>query len=486
MDTQGDVLDAVLLRLTMAVVAEMDTKATAYLAQDGYKYVPKRRKRGVSTFDSGWPNVSSEMSGRESEQVAYGELFAFSSDSLHPFAYSDVETLTELFAYVENTPSLHERLRPAAAGEEFGDLKKRMVDFTVVNLPTSILDRAKALGVDGSDAKVVDLYRLREMSWLAPELHYQLVAPLVLTDLDIEAPLEIDEHTRIEVLADDDLRAMATDYDISGVPRPVGDAAKFAVVVDMPPMHNAGEWQRLLNREEPPDTTNIEAVCEAMRIVSSTPTGWARVFRRPLGWAERWQDALPDLSPVHTARRYPSSFDDYGWLKAGRRVTRSEIGRLSAVATALASAAAPTRLAARRLSMAQVRDTPDDQLVDACIGLEALLGQRGAELSYRIALRAAALLSSRAEDPRAPEVVFRIARKVYERRSELVHGSTSSKASVVSAREGSPSLPTHRVAVWLLRDVLHERLLRSDSWTVEDLDALMIERLAPPSTPTDS
>jgi hypothetical protein len=40
-------------------------------------------------------------------------------------------------------------------------------------------------------------------------------------------------------------------------------------------------------------------------------------------------------------------------------------------------------------------------------------------------------------------------------------------------------MPTHFVAVWLLQDVLHERLTRPD-WRVEDLDALVLAGLAPP------
>lgn len=93
-----------------------------------------------------------------------------------------------------------------------------------------------------------------------------------------------------------------------------------------------------------------------------------------------------------------------------RKVKREELDRLPAVTAALSDTAKLTRLAARQLSAASIRDTPDDQLVDACIGLEALLGQEGAELSYRIALRAAALLSSRANDPAPPDVIFRMAR----------------------------------------------------------------------------
>jgi hypothetical protein len=474
-----DVLDPTLFRLTMSVVAEMDAKVSEYLARDGHTYVPHRRRRRVSSYDSGWPNVGSEWpGGKETESVAYGELFGLDVGTLNPFAYRDISQLGELRAYIEGTPSIVDRIRMPVMDGKHDDIAARMFEHEVADLPASIFDRAKALGLDVDGPGTAALYRLREMAWLGPELDFQLVVPLVLTDIDIEQALEIGPGTRIEPLNDDDLRAMANDYDVSGVPGPVADAVRFAVVIDMPPMPNPGPGRRLLSGRQQPDTTEVDTVCEALRIVTSRQTGWARVFRRPMGWADHWKDDLPEYHLLHTARRYPTVFDNYGWLEPVEKITGAEIEYLPTVASALASASQPTRLAARRLSMAQVRDTPDDRLIDACIGLEALLGQKDAELSYRVALRAAALLSSRADNSMDPEGVFRVARQVYARRSDLVHGNTSTKRATMQLSPEGPNLPTSALAVWLLREVLRERLLRADKWKVEDLDAYVLTRLA--------
>jgi hypothetical protein len=137
----------------------------------------------------------------------------------------------------------------------------------------------------------------REKSWLAAELPYQLVVPLILTNIDIgEGGLQVDERARIEGLTDDDLRRMEQGYDLAGVPFPLATAARFAVVVDMPPMENPGEGIRWFLRDPPPDMSAVEATCDALRIVANGRTGWARVFRRPVGWADIWEDALPNLS----------------------------------------------------------------------------------------------------------------------------------------------------------------------------------------------
>ncbi|NCT91962.1 hypothetical protein GXB85_13525 [Cellulomonas sp. APG4] len=473
-----DVLDETLFQLTMDVVREMDARATEYLARDDHKFVPKRRRRSVTAFDSGWPSVGSDVGATETDAIAYGKLFASTRDAIHPIAYEDLGTMASLVAYVHDTPALLQRVGPTLREDAPVDLARSVIDMIIRNLPTDIYDRAKALGFELDGPDIVNLYQQRERSWLAPELSRELVVPLVLTSLELEDTFEVDSHARIEALGDDDLRAMASDYDISGVPGPVADAARFAVVVDMPPLTNPGEGRRFLKAEDPPDTAGVDLICEALRIVSSADTGWARVFQRPRGWAARWKDALPAYSLLQTTRRYPSVFDDFGWLRSGRTVTRHELERLPAATRALGSADKRVRLASRRLSTAVVRDAADDQLVDACIGLEALLGQKGAELSFRIAMRAAALLSSRANTPVSAEEVFDIARTVYARRSEIVHGSTSERAARFPVT-GAETTPTSDLAVWLLRQILQERLLREDRWSLTDLDSLVLRRLEP-------
>jgi hypothetical protein len=472
-----DVIDPELYRLTMAVVLDMDSMVTEYLAREGYKYVPYRDTRKVKAFDSGWPNVS--MKERDESRIAHKELFAHKVSAIAPFTYDDIPSMAALNEYVNGNEDVAVRVRPQnAAGTVPSDLAASMMDTTINFFPESIYDRAMALGLEVTDPAVTDLYLQREKSWLAPTLEYQLVAPLVLTDIDIpDEVLQVDAVTRIERLTDDDLRCIS-EVDRFDVKSPLADAAKWAVVVDMPLMENVGEGRSLFMRSDPVDTHVIDAVCDAIRVVSTARPGWARIFRRPRDWASHWEDDLPNLNHVHTARRYPAYFEDGGWLKQHTGVTAEEAAQLPAVAAALKTSSAQTKLAARRLSTALLRDAPDDQLIDACIGLEALLGQQGAEISYRVAVRACALLASKSIEPRDPEVVFKLARKVYERRSELVHGSTSGRHAIFQPREDGDTFATHAVAVWLLREVLHARLVRPD-WKVEDLDALVLKGLAP-------
>lgn len=470
------VIDPELFRLTMTVVAQMDAMVAGYFAGEGHKYTPYRSGRKVKAFDSGWPNVYSKE--KDESRVKPSDLFAHRGSIIDPFTFDDIPGMAALKDYVRSNEGILERVRPQNdAGTVPDDLANSLTDTEIVLLPNSIYDRATAFDLAMTDPAVADLYLQREKSWLATTLEYQLFVPLLLTDFDMDDNLQVDDVTRIERLTDDELRRIS-EIDRFTVMTPLADAAKWAVVVDMPPMQNLGEGRALFIRETSIDTRGIDAVCDAIRIVSLARPGWARVFRRPKGWARHWEDNLPNLNHVFTARRYPAYFENGGWLQEHTGVTAEEVAQLPAVVAALKTANAQAKLASRRLSMALLRDSPDDQLIDACIGLEALLGQQGAEISYRVAVRACALLATKTHEQRNPEITYKLARKVYDRRSELVHGSTGGKHANVQADENGPVFSTHSAAVWLVREVLHERLLRPD-WTVEALDALVLKGLTP-------
>jgi hypothetical protein len=477
------VIDPELFRITMNVVAHMDVLAVEYLTRET-KYLPRRSTRTVTSYDSGWPNVGIEKDDEAS--VAHAKLFVRERNSIRPFEYNDMASMRDLDEYVRTNRSLLERVSLPGDDDVFGaDVLEAMLQHRIEDFPASIFDRAMALGLDVDDPAVDELYLQREKSWLAPKLPYQLLVPLVVTDIDISGDsLVVDDRTRLERLTDNDLRRMSQRSDYGGVSGPLADAAHWAVVIDMPPMENPGEGRRIFTADPSLDTQAIEDAVNALRVVSSVRTGWARVFRRPIGWDDIWKDALPALNHLQSVRRYPADLDDRGWLRPNRGLTTEQAAQVPAAAAAMKTADAKAKLAIRRLSMALVRDSPDDQLIDACIGLEALLGQQGSELSYRIAVRASALLASKEEDPREPEAVFRMARKVYDRRSELVHGSTSAKNATFQWTPEGTKFSTNTVAVWLLREVLHERLLRPD-WKVEDLDNLVLAGLKPTQGTTE-
>jgi len=78
------------------------------------------------------------------------------------------------------------------------------------------------------------------------------------------------------------------------------------------------------------------------------------------------------------------------------------------------------KIASRRLSLGIERKNLEDKLIDYMIGLEALyLPDGNAELSFRLSVRVAFLLSSKIERKNTYEFL----RKIYDVRSSIVHGN---------------------------------------------------------------
>ena len=103
----------------MNVIAHMDVLAVAHLSQEGYKWVPHRETRTVTTYrDSGWPNVG--LKSKDETTIAHGDLFAAAANNIHPFQYDQIPAMNDLESYVRDSEELMDRLHDPLE-ENIGD-----------------------------------------------------------------------------------------------------------------------------------------------------------------------------------------------------------------------------------------------------------------------------------------------------------------------------------------------------------------------------
>ncbi len=436
----------------------------------------------VGQFDSGWPNLHrSRYFPDDNAPIDFSAMFGQTSDQLTPVAYSDVPALATLISYVRSREDLVDRLTiPTLSGRD--EIEDTWLDTQIAGLPVSLLSRARATGVS-TDESLRSLYLELERAWLVDPLPVEYVVPLALTALELDDALVVTDCVRIEPMDAGTQAARAPqDYSLSAVPDPVVSAATHALVVSGCEIENPGPGRRLMSRDE--DNVplgEVELLCEALRLVTHVGVGFAQVLRRPLGWADRWVHDLPALTTVMTVRRYSDSLDNYGWLRAPNEIPYESLRRLPVLVESLRRAAPNVRLAARRLSQAALRDADDDTTVDACIGIEALLGEGQGELSHRMALRAATALATRAEEPSDPKVIYDLIRKVYSHRSAVVHGARVEGSR--SLIRGGRTYAASTVAVILLRELLVDVLSRPGGWTPRSLDDVLLESITSSAEP---
>jgi hypothetical protein len=171
-------------------------------------------------------------------------------------------------------------------------------------------------------------------------------------------------------------------------------------------------------------------------------------------------------------RKYPVATNERGWLRQHEPVSADALGRLPAVYAALRSTDRRAQLASRRLAQTAQRTLRDDVLIDACIGIEALLGEEHAELVHRMSLRAATALSAVGW---RPATAAEMLKKVYGYRSALVHGDLPKKQTITI--EGNAYSPSS-TAVFMLRVLLDAHLSSTPPWTPSSLDAALFEALS--------
>lgn len=306
--------------------------------------------------------------------------------------------------------------------------------------------------------------------------------PLCLTRLDTDEELELADGVRIEPLSEAAQRARAVGTVYLNLVSPyLVAAATHAVVVDNVVIANDPAAHRRIALEIVDGTIDlktVDRVIEAFHVATGRQTGYAQLCLRSDDWADGWKADLPNLESVRTLRRFPPSFAEGGWNKPQEAVGAEQLASLPAIYQSLSDGPPRVKLAARRSLSASMRTDRDDALIDACIGIEALLGQQTDEITHRLAQRAAVALTLH-EPATDPEVIYRLAKAVYSQRSTVVHGAADQKRKAILV--GGRSASADNVAQDLLR-----RLLASwatHHWTPGTLDGALLDRLRRPDGP---
>lgn len=117
-------------------------------------------------------------------------------------------------------------------------------------------------------------------------------------------------------------------------------------------------------------------------------------------------------------------------------------------------------------------DEPDSA-VDACIGIEALVGEEHDELVHRMALRAATALAPNSN----AQVIYNAVKSAYNYRSAIVHGTEPSKKKQVVPLPGGGTVSARTLARVLLSALLRSVLAADGAWTPATLDARLLASL---------
>lgn len=470
--------------VTLAAVAACRAFITDRAADLGY--VSRKEVPEYTVNATGWPATVSSTVGSSSKNGPWdwGLLFASNKKGFAKFGPTDVPELAAVIAYVESQPDLADRLSPYNTVSLGEDRKAEYLRIDAVRWVTRLIQRAEAVGAT-EDSQVLQLYLDVERGLLSDTLRGDLLFPIPLVNFQIDSRFEVARGVAIERLDEATQRARAPYAFGSARVNPyLAAAATHAIVVEDQEFSNdrGPNVRSIVLSAQPLDTAVVERVCQAIYILTGIETGFAQICLRPRGWADEWIHDLPPIDRLQTVERFPARLADTGWNKTQPTVESSSIAQLPAVFAVLdGSDHKRAKLAARRLFQTSLRDLDDDIVIDACIGIEALVGEQRDELTHRMALRAAAALAGQGW---SASIAYDTLKKVYGYRSKLVHGVEISDPNIKVGKDAS-DWAASGVAVYVLRQLLVSLVTSPEPWTPATLDARILAGLQQDSPPSN-
>ncbi|HTR81895.1 MAG TPA: hypothetical protein VMM58_09715 [Bacteroidota bacterium] len=193
----------------------------------------------------------------------------------------------------------------------------------------------------------------------------------------------------------------------------------------------------------------------ALRIATDCNTGYAQVLLRPDGWANDYTADLPDLKGAsldnsHTFLHYASIPEQTKKLNLIQTKMSVNI-----FANIISSKNNKLRIAINRLNLCYERQNEEDAIIDATIGIEALLSDdNNQEIIHKLALRIAALSELDTLVKEDAKVIFKQVKEIYSFRSAVVHGSAKSKDKREIKLSKKTVVPTVKKGMEYLRMII--------------------------------
>jgi hypothetical protein len=423
------------------------------LAESGKTYIGKHDNwPELQWRDNGLPFIFNRSDGPQNYgdviRGLYSALYGLFSGEAPP-DFSKEPTFLALVKYAKTNPRLKKYLS--------FDRERNLGTSRLLSSVASVLDRyVHIYGLTGLEpTKLLPVYSPIETYLFDDPLPITVVVPILFLKFELQK-FNVDEFISVERLTDEIQLARAWRPFGSSDRLSVGDAATHGLFITNCSVANGSWWdEQQVMRPESYPVEKINTFFAALRISTGYPTGYAQMLSLPLEWASMY---AANLTPIDGAsvENYPPVFEHRDWNEEVPSISSGEADAIrdsfeNLQRTLATKYGGKVRLAMHRLNLGSLRTTDEDGVIDSMIAMEALLSDGTQEMTYKIAMRLAALY--KILDPSRPEQVFRELKDVYSFRSKIVHGDAIlDKYREIDRHEGRT--PAIDIAVEHLRNAL--------------------------------
>lgn len=353
--------------------------------------------------------------------------------------------------------SRHFRLAKYTLAGDNHSLSDENVAYLVIKLFAGVVDMClhKLSNDDLSVNWFKPWYREIERGIFDKELEVDLIIPIVGLSFDFNSHWLYEQTVAIFKMNEEfqEARFLDQQFDIR-VPSIVAGFSSHGFLLKNRKLANDGFLQishqaQVLIKNE---ISLINSLFGLLKAATGDATGYAQVLIHPLMWAHRYLAHLPVVIS-EAVRAYPTSFDEGVWRKTPQVVPLHHLKSISKIlSTPDTFKDKRISLALSRLNSCLLRENKEDQILDACIGLEALFNDSDKqEMTHKLALRVAAISQYFERGEYSKKDIFAAVKTIYKFRSTVAHGGkTNSKDSVVTIAGGES--PTEEFAVDILRE----------------------------------
>lgn len=166
----------------------------------------------------------------------------------------------------------------------------------------------------------------------------------------------------------------------------------------------------------------IDEIIGIIRIVTGYTIGYEQLLMQPDGWIHGFYADLPAVYGAKSHFVNSKELSTFWMYLPVSTITKEQSNRICDLYKKLIACNGKLDFALRRYNRCVLREEIDDQVTDACIGLESLLsGDAKTEITYTISNRVPVVFS----DIKEPwsQNSRKLLKKIYSLRSRIVHGS---------------------------------------------------------------
>jgi hypothetical protein len=415
----------------------------------------------MSLYDSGLPQFSEEFFSYG--PIKYSDAFGGFSSKVK---VNELKSFLSLWEFVEDQAYIKRRLlHPNMLIEreddpEFNEMTTNWFKLIVFGIPEDLIDRYIHIHktFEFSKKDFDPIYIEYIASIFEEKLYIDICIPILFLKFNFDN-LTFGPSFKIEKMDDSFQLARAPIQAYGpGVHKSVLSSATHMLVLEDWYILNNNRWElsETISNVSVYPKEYINNFFASLRIVTGLHTGYAQLLMRPKGWAKDYKAYLPPIYGT-SIRAYPSRFENYYWNRKDipelSSDTCQEVGSLY---TKLSEVQENTvRIAIKRLNQCFLREDEEDSIIDATIGLEALLSDDDhQEMTHKLAMRVGALSKLAKDRFKKPYDVFQEVKQIYAYRSAVVHGSTTTPKKKEIKIGESRSIPAGDLAIEYLRRVL--------------------------------